>query len=46
MLKDERLAWDMQSDGSYKQRKPKNHEETSTHEILMLEAQKSIHSKV
>jgi polyphosphate kinase len=46
MMKDERLAWDMQSDGSYKQRKPKNNEETSTHEILMLEAQKSINSKV
>jgi polyphosphate kinase len=46
MLKDERLAWDMQSDGSYKQRKPKTNEETSTHELLMLEAQRSINSKI
>lgn len=41
MLKDHRLAWDMQADGSYKLRKSKNEKETSTHELLMHKAVES-----
>ncbi len=42
ILADHRLAWDMQADGSYKQRKPKDDKETSTHELLMQEALRSV----
>jgi polyphosphate kinase len=44
ILNDQRLAWEMQADGSYKQRKPKDEVETSTHELLMQEALKSVSS--
>ncbi|MFZ4713449.1 MAG: polyphosphate kinase 1 [Bacteriovoracaceae bacterium] len=45
MMKDERQAWDMKSDGSYKQRKPSGEVETSTHEVLMMEALRSVVAK-
>lgn len=38
MMNDQRLVWDMQSDGSYKLRKAKADKETSTHELLMQKA--------
>lgn len=42
MLSDNRQAWELQSDGSYIQRRPASEEqENSTHEILMEKALKS-----
>jgi polyphosphate kinase len=42
MLSDNRQAWELQSDGSYIQRRPDNEgQESSTHVILMEKALKS-----
>lgn len=35
MLKDQRQAWDMHSDGSYKQRKPHEAQQVGSHQIFM-----------
>ncbi|WP_017327246.1 polyphosphate kinase 1 [Synechococcus sp. PCC 7336] len=38
MLADNRQAWDLQSDGSYKQRRPHRGKHRSTHQVLMARA--------
>lgn len=38
LINDHRQAWDLQSDGSYIQRKPKNDKDVGTHETLMRES--------
>ena len=42
VLNDHRLLWEMQADGTYKLRQPPSEAETSTHEVLMQQAIKSI----